>query len=267
MPALRDLQLAFAATVLRREEQAAAGLLHPQDARLARRLMVYRVNARENFADARAAAFPVLRREMGDEEFRRMAWSYQRAHPSPSGNLFETGRRLPGYLDGALTSTADAYLRDVARLEWAVQDSLVAADCATRLDPRPLAALTPAAQADCRFTLHPSVRLLALKHRSPFDLWQALQAGDGAPQDDIASRRLRQPDLLLVWRTGEGIEIHRLDETTHACLTVLAAGRSLGAMTDAALARESGADVGGLLTRWAARGVITGIVTHAATSR
>ena len=175
MPALLEVQRAFAASVLRREPVAAALEARPADGRLARRLGVYRGNARENFAAALEAAYPVVRQQLGPDEFRSLAWSYQQRHPSPSGNLFETGRALPDFLDALLEGTGDDYLRDLARLEWAVQESMVAADCDVHLDLARLAALPPERHATLRFTTHPSVRIVATRF-ALFELWRNFQA-------------------------------------------------------------------------------------------
>lgn len=256
MPALRELQAAFSAAVLDRQDPATLGLaLAPADERLARRLMVYRVNARENFATALEDAFPLLRAAMGDAGFRSMAFSYQRAHPAPSGNLFDVGRRLHGFLATALSGTPEAWLIDIARLEWAIQESLVAADGAPRFDAAALASVSAEEHASLCFTLHPSVRLLALGH-PVFDLWQAQQAATGRP---AIRPPAAHPERLLVRRAGDGIELWRLEEPDDACLCGIAAGEDLATITGKVLERAPDADLGAVLTCWARRGVITGI--------
>jgi hypothetical protein len=255
MPGLRDVQRAFAASVLRRQPVSAALDPRPADARLERRLSVYRVNARENFAAALEAAFPLLRRQLGAESFASLAWSYQQRCPSTSGNLFETGRRLPAFLDGVLDGTPDDYLRDVARLEWAVQEAMVAADCEVRFDARSLAAIAPAAHARLRFAVDPSVRAVATRH-AVFTLWRDLQAhGPDEPMPAPAA----MPERILVRRSRPGIELARLDDAGFACLECLLRGGSLAEMADASLAVSESAEIGALLVQWASDGVITGV--------
>lgn len=250
MPALRELQSAFAAALLKRTVNT-SGLA---DERLERRFAVYRVNLRETFAGALQSAYPVLHAVMGAEEFRSLAWSYQRVHPSPSGNLFEVGRALPAFLHDALQDTARMYLHDLARLEWAIQEALVAADDEQRFDAKGLAALPASAHAGLRLTLHPSIRIVRSAH-AVLDCWQAFQQRDvGAVREgDIRVHDER----ILVRRTAGGIELHLLDELEARCLEALLAGATLGAMTDAALEVKPEPDIGALLARWAGRGVIT----------
>lgn len=256
MPGLRELQLGFAAAVLRRQDaETAVPELGPADERLARRLAVYRVNARENFAAALEAAYPVLRRQLDAEEFRSLAWSYQQRHPSPSGNLHEVGRRLPAFLGSVLPGTEDEYLRDLARLEWAAQESMGAADGDARFDPRALAAI-PASRHDAlRFELHPSVRILKVGF-PVFALWREFQAAAGREQPPAPAPKAGV-ERILVRRSGSGIELYLLEAVEHCCLECLLRGESLGDMADAALGIAADPDIAAVLARWAARGVIT----------
>ena len=106
MPALHDSQADFLAAVLGRDPAHASQW--PR-----RRLLVYRINAREHFAAALEAAFPLLHGLMGHEEFRAMAWAYQKACPSRSGNQFYCGAGLTHFLVAHLAGTPDAPLAEV----------------------------------------------------------------------------------------------------------------------------------------------------------
>lgn len=254
MPALRELQHDFLAAVLHREDPAGLGLtLRPTDERQARRLLVYRVNTRENFAEALGAAFPVLRSELGGDEFASLAWSFQRAHPSRSGNLFEIGRALPSYLEVHLRGSEREYLHDLARLEWATQEAMVAAD-APALDLAWLAAVPESGRGGLRFGLHPSVRILRTRY-PVFDLWQRFQSGGALAEGARAATPAVQEDLL-VHRAGEGIEIFRLAPLDACCLGCLHAGGTLADVADAALGLQAEPDLGAVLVRWAARSVL-----------
>ncbi len=260
MPALREVQAAVLDVVLRRTDPATHGLaLLPADARLDRRLGVYRTNARENFAAALAAAFPLLERELGAARLRGLAADYQDAHPSPSGNLFDIGRQLPAFLGAQTGGGPQEYLGDIARLEWAVQEAMVAADCADRFDPAALAAVPAAAHEALSFRLHPTVRLLATAW-PVFARWQALHtAPAGTPLEQELPRR--STEHLLVRRTAGGIELQRLAAADHDLLAAIAGGSPLGDLADLVQAGAVPADLGQVLARWARAGVITGIAT------
>lgn len=254
MHALRELQRAMAAAILRRDAPPAVpGGLRPDDQRLARRLAVYRVNARENFAAALEAAFPVLRHQLGAEEFRSLAWSYQQRHPSRAGNLFEAGRALPAFLARHLAGTAEAWQADLAALEWAVQEALVAADTTATFDPARLAGIPASAHADLRFELHPAVRRVRCDW-TVLATWQAVANGDGEPP-----RPSRGREVLLVHREPAGVRVRRLDAGADAVLAGLLRGESLGELADAATTGAPDAKLGAVLADWAAAGIVTGV--------
>lgn len=247
--ALRDLQQQFVREVLYRDAAALRSRILDGAPGVDRRLGIYRTNARENFALALEAAFPLLLCCVGPEEFRRLAWTYQRAFPSPAGNLLHAGRRLPAFLAEHLRGTVDEYQIDVARLEWQVQESMVAADGDEAVDLAALAAVPSGRQAGIRFRLHPSVRLLRTDH-GVFALWEALQSRQPVPP------ARREPECLLVLRRAAGVELQRLPGTDLAWLEALQAGATLGAAAGALPAAEQDS-LGVLLVRWVTAGVVT----------
>ena len=240
---LADLQRRFVREVLYREP----GGIPAPDAES--RIAIYRTTARENFALALEAAFPLLLRCMGRVEFRQLAWSYQRACPSPSGNLFHAGERLPAFLADQLRGTEDECQIDVARLEWHIQESMVAANGAEVLDHAALAAVPAERHPGIRFQLHPSVRLLRTEC-GVFCLWKALQEGSGIPAAGPG------PECLLVLRRAAGVEVHRLPEKDHAWLEAILDGATLADAT-LTLGDEAEALLGRLMLRWIDAGVIT----------
>jgi hypothetical protein len=263
MSALRDIQQRIVAAVLQRPASApdVAGIL-PGGRAARRRLGIYRVNARENFTAALTAGFPVLHAELGDEEFRRLAWSYQLRLPSTSGNLFEAGRRLPAFLADVLAGTGEAWLAALAQLEWAVQEAMVAPAGNARADFTALANVAPTAQSGVRLRLHPAVRVLQL-HHPVLECWRRHHATlAAAAQPDRWHSEL--PERLLVRRGAAGIEIERVDALDYLCLQSLSAGGTLGQVATVALAENSDCDLGAVLARWASTGIIDDIELPAA---
>jgi hypothetical protein len=246
---LGQLQRQFVREVLYRDSPGLASRIRTDGLGAERRLGIYRTNARENFALALEAAFPLLLRCLGPEEFRQLAWSYQRACPSSAGNLFHVGQRLPDFLAGNLRGESDGYLVDVARLEWQVQEAMVAADGDEALDLAALAAVPAERQGDIRFGLHPSVRLLRTEY-GVFALWEALQAGRAVTAADP------EPECLLVQRRAAGVELQRLPASDLAWLESLQAGATLAAAASTLPAGQGDA-LGALLVRWVGAGVVT----------
>ncbi len=251
MPSLHETQSAFLAAVLGRT---------PPDATpwSRRRLGIYRVNARENFAAALEAAFPLLAGLMGTAEFRAMARAYQRDCPSSSGNLFFAGKRLPGFLGRHLSHTPDAPLAAVARFEWLIQEVLVAADDSGSLDLSALARLPVSHHGELRLRCHPAVRLLT----SPvalFDLWARYQ-GSGIV-GSLSAEAAGTPEWLLIHRACDGLMVHRLTAGEFRILEALRNGRSLSHALDEAEGGDGTIpDLAVPLPLWVRAGVITGAI-------
>jgi hypothetical protein len=209
---------------------------------------VYRRAVRENRLAALAAAYPVVRRLVGEAFFREAVACYARAYPSTSGDLGLFGERMGDFLAGYPHAAALAYLGDMARLEWAVHESLCAAD-APRLDFARLGELDPCRYAALRFTLAPSVRRVA----SPYSihaLWHANQ-----PQHDGTARH-DEPERVLVWRQDGAVQVAAVDEAEWEFLDGLARGEALAAC-HGRLRDDS--RLAGLLARHALAGVICGV--------
>ena len=249
-PALKELQRQFVRELLYRDSPEVAAQIVANGLGAERRLAIYRTNARETFALALEAAYPLLLACVGPQEFRRLAWAYQQACPSPAGNLFHAGTRLPGFLAEHVRGTPDDYLIDVARLEWAVQESLWAGDCDTALDLAALAAVPAEHQAELRFLLHPSVRLLRSEY-GVLRLWEARQIGQPV------SQAMPAPENLLVRRLDAGIQLQKLGELDLLWLERVQGGASL-ADSAAALPATAQDELGALLVRWVSSGVVTG---------
>lgn len=250
MRALHEAQADFLAAVLGRDPAHAARW--PQ-----RRLAVYRTNARENFLAALEAAFPLLQALMGHDEFRAMAWAFQRSCPPRSGNQFHCGERLAGFLATHLADTADAELAEVASFEWLIQEVMVAADSAERFDFGQLAAIPAARHGALRFRFHPATRL----HRARlplFRLWQEYQ--QSGTLDRAALGSTARPEQTLIHRSGEGVELHRLGPAEFDILHALLRGEALeAALAHASANGDDNLDPGRLLASWISAGVVTGL--------
>lgn len=194
-----------------------------------------------------------------------MARAYQRAHPSPSGNLFWVGEQLPGFLAAHLTGTADAPLADMARFEWQVQEALVAAEPTTRVNLGTLASLLPAAHAQLYCVLHPAARLIATRV-DVFALWRDHHAGRGVAPGPLITRAEEQ--CLLISRAGDGIVLERLPQRAYRLLEALAAGDSLAVALQLIATGDSPDTVDPVrwLYHWIDRGVITAIAPVACES-
>jgi hypothetical protein len=233
MPSLRDLQTAFASGLRSGDASAIAPFIVANGCEPPLRLGIYANNVRENTLGTLEAAFPVLVRLAGHEWFRQTAAAYLRWHPSRHGDLHHLGERFAAWLEAELADGPYLYFADVARLEWAYQEVLVAADAAPLALTR-LAAVPADRYEQLVFALQPAARLVG----SPWPLlaiWRANQPGaedEGTIDLDAGASR------LLVIRRSSHVELRELPRGEFALLTAIASAATLSTATSAALADD-----------------------------
>src|SRR4029077_8861696 len=133
------------------------------EAPLTGRAAIYRRNVLANLRGALAAAYPVVRRLVGDAFFDEAADRYARAHPSASGDLHRHGEAFAAFLERYAPARDLDYLPDVARLEWIIAQAFHAAD-ARVFDFAALAALPEVERGRIRLDLQPPARLIESPH-------------------------------------------------------------------------------------------------------
>jgi Putative DNA-binding domain len=226
--ALAALQARFAAAL--RDPQGGAGSIDPALAGAVRddgiapaaRLAVYRNNARAMFSGALGRTFPVLARRVGPGYFERLASEYRAAHPSRSGDLHWIGSAFPAWLEARLAGTEYAWLADLARLEWACEEVLVAADSAA-IGVDALAAVDPGDLADLRVGLQPALRCV----HSAYPVWSVWR--ENQPDASGAAVDLGLgAEHVVVTRTGDRPLLHLRPEAEVRFVAALAGGRTLG---------------------------------------
>ena len=233
MLSLPELQARFAATLF--DDTAASPPAWIRAAGIAPelRLGIYRNNLEAGFANTLALEFPVIQRLVGEDYFRQLALSFLARHPSRSGDLHHIGAPFADFLRAQYAATCYRYFADVAALEWALQECLVAENDET-LEPSVLQAVPPHAYSGLRFGLRKAARLL----ESAFPvvrIWEANQPGATTAEIiDLAAG----PEFALAHRPTGGARITRLSAGEFALLSTLATGLPLEAALDASLACE-----------------------------
>jgi hypothetical protein len=190
------------------------------------------------------ATYPVVARLVGEDYFRSLASRYLRDFPSTSGNIQDLGANMAAFIDTLIELRELAYLSDVARLEWLIQESCRSSDAAPN-DLTALADLTPAHFGELHFSLQPSARLLCSSYPL-LRIWQSNQQ----PTESLETISLDEGgDLLLVIRRGTEIEIESLSPGQFALLCQLEQGHSLECAVERALVAEPQLDLAKVLSR------------------
>lgn len=252
MPSLRELQRRFAAATVFDGEVSIADLgivaagLSPSA-----RIGIYRNNVLGNYRKVMAATYPVVHRLVGSAFFDAAIEAFVRAHPSTRGDVNRYGGELAGFLATHPPARELAYLPDIARLEWAIDQANIAAEAAA-FDVATLAAVPEVALGELRFGLHPSAQLVA----SPYPIlhiWRMNQP-DCAGEDRVDLGE--GGDALLIARSTTAVTVERLTPGSHAFLLALARGFKLGDAVERALAAESSFDLSASLKALVAAQVI-----------
>jgi len=253
MASLRDLQLSFGSALRGGERGAFARCIVANGIDPERRIGIYVNNVRETFLGTLEATYPVLARIAGHDWLRQAGRRYQLAHPSTRGNLHHVGELFPSWLQGGVAEGPYEYFVDVARLEWAYQEVLVATESGA-LDLAALAAVPEQAQERIVLELATASRLV----ESVYPLLALWQANRPEVVDPPTVRLDAGPCRLLVIRRPDHVELRELPPADFALLQAIARRRTLTAALQQALAAEPGADAGAVLSRCVQLGAVTG---------
>jgi hypothetical protein len=179
---------------------------------------------------------------------------FHEAHPSRAGNLHHIGAALAGFLAARFDHTEYAYLSDIAALEWAHQEALVADDACT-ITADALRSIDPAHYGLLRFDLRPAIRFVQSSYPI-IRIWRANQA-DAEAHDviDLGSGG----DNVLVLRAPECVEFHRIPAGDFALLRALSRGENLGVALECALEADASLDLGAALRRGLSLNLFTGL--------
>jgi hypothetical protein len=223
VPTLLEVQRAMRASLVDRDDGAAVAMLAanvPAD-----RLNIYRNTFIAGVTKALRLSYPAVHRLVGADFFEGAAGLFIAKHPPRAAYLDEYGAEFPAFLQNFEPAASLLYLADVARLEWAVNRAMHAADVMP-LDLARLSALRPEDQIRVSFVPHPSVGLLCADY--PADvIWRGVLSGDDAA---LAAIDLGAgPVRLLVERRTTGVEVSRLDDAGWRLAAALCDGRPLAA--------------------------------------
>jgi hypothetical protein len=222
----------FARTIVCGEAPSSTIDSHYSNYPLATAVEVYRNNYRGNLHDALAGGYPVIKKLVGDDFFRFLAFKFIEQYPSKSANLHHYGAELADFVADFRPAQELAYLSDVAALEWACHVAYFAKDAAP-LDLCQLAQIPSEKHPYLIFRVHPAARVIRSSY--PINaIWQAHQAD---ADDDFHIDLDSGLCIALVTRKEDRVEVIELSEVEAIWLQLIEAENPLGTATITTLER------------------------------
>src|ERR1051325_1564532 len=149
-------QRSFAEAILSGDAPIPAAIREASGRAYASRFGVYRNNVAAGLINAVSARYPVVRKLLWDDAFKRVVHQYVVSEPPRSPVLLQYGESFPQYLRGIGQGAAANYLADVAAIESMRTRAYHAADAASL--PRQAFNAVPAEEwPELCIDLHPSV--------------------------------------------------------------------------------------------------------------
>ena len=182
--------------------------------------------------------------------------AFVRAHPSTRGDVNRYGGDLPSFLAAYGLARTLAYLPDVARLEWTVDQSAIAADA----PPFDLAAL-----ASLREDSTPPCASCCIRRRgsSSRAIRSSISGRSISPGTKVQPTSISAKAAIRCWsRAGaRGVGIERLQPGEAALLRAFAANAPLGTAASRASEAESSFDLPAALRRHVAEHILVAFRT------
>ena len=203
------------------------------------RFAIYRNNVHRGLYDALGAAYPTVRKLVGDGFFDRLAQGFVQSETARAGSLALYGAGFAEYLAGHPICENLPYLPDIARLERA------RLEVSTSADVQPLVASDLTGLEDQLETMilraHPACQVIASDHPI-FAIWTAQNPADGAQRGKTSI--VQRPETVLVARPYMQVEIHPLTVGQAVFFTALTQdGLNLGEACAKALEADASFDV------------------------
>jgi len=210
-PSLAELQHDFMANVLH-GDRTIESCVESNGLSTAQRMQVYQHIVENTLTEALQTSYPASRLLVGDSFFDIAANRYMRRFPPTSGNLQDYGAQFAAFLEDMEEAASLTYLPDIARLEWARQLSLLAADAQSLEASETAFRLQYLGNHPMQVLLHPSVQLVCSSHPI-FDIWHyCMLPSNQHLQLDAAGQ------AVLLWRDGAQIAMQVLDAPAAAFL-------------------------------------------------
>ncbi|MEO6078359.1 MAG: DNA-binding domain-containing protein [Steroidobacteraceae bacterium] len=249
MPLLAEYQRDFAAALL----APAIG----DDPAVAAGVRVHRNTVMKALIDAVLANYPTIGVLMGEEWLADVARAYALQHPPGRAALADYGESFPDFVRSMNLTQDWPYLPDVAELDRAWTQSLLAAD-ALSLTPARLTGMEPSEMAGLRLRLHPAARYKVYGN-SAVTVWQANRPPAAPPAELHVDGR---DEVALMVRNDEGVTLLPLDVAGRAFLESIISGGSISEAAGTALQAAPDTDIAGCWSTLLGQGAFADIETQ-----
>jgi hypothetical protein len=205
----------------------------------AHRFAIYRNNVHRGLYDALGAAYPTVRKLVGDGFFDRLAQGFVQSETARSGSLALYGAGFDEYLAGHPIRESLPYLVDIARLERA------RLEVSTSADAKPLLAVDLAGLEDqleaMILRVHPACEVIASDYPI-FAIWIAQNPVNG--EQGGKTSIVQRPETVLVTRPYMQVDMRPLTAGQAVFFTALTQdGLDLGDACAKALEADASFDV------------------------
>lgn len=214
------------ATAIRSDAAPVSQLLQPTPQGGPARLHIYSNAYRARLGEALQENYPVLARVLGDDAFADLAAAFLSSHPSRTPSIRWFGAALAEFVEHNPDALPHPSLRDLIRMEWALNTAFDAAD-ATPLKVADMLTLAPEDWPSLRFVVHPTLHLLSMNWNVE-PLWTALSADEHAdtePPEEL-------PHHLLIWRGEHRMQWRSVAPLEARLLQSTIDGNSFAALCD-----------------------------------
>lgn len=250
MSDLRHLQKQFRAAVLGQDNGDLTGVVRAPGP-TSDRLAVYRNTVQGSLVDALAATFPVVRRIVGEDFFQGFARRFVALHPPQRPQLSAYGAGFADIIASAEVGAQLPYLADVARLEWARNESYFAAD-APLLDAQQIASDAEALE-DMTLRFHPAARCLI--SRFPiFRIWEVNQPEIA----DVPAVDMSIAEAVLISRPKHHLVMRPITLGDAAFIAAIEEGETFGGAADTAFLNDPAFELQAALAQHFVHGTFAG---------
>ena len=226
-------------------DQMLSALFTCDENALPMRLEIYRNNIIGSLTKAIQSTYPLIVILTGEVFAAGMMCSFVQENPPLEACLARYGAGLDCFIEKFAPARSLPYLADIARLEWAMNESFYAPDDSP-LSPSDLQNIPHCELADMTFRLRSSVRLLESR-------WPLLAIREFCLKENRDESETLDVDQggckIMVYRPALSVEVASVDPVEYEFLQGIQAGTPLGSIVESALQTHPDFDFQGFLQK------------------